>query len=103
FTKYWFSGPPWQTSETADYLARSPLSLVGNVTTPTMLLTGEQDFRTPMSESEQFYQALQLRKVDSMLVRIPAASHAIVARPSRMMVKVAHILKWFETHDGSRP
>ena len=103
FSEYWFSGPPWKTSETADYLARSPLSLVGNVTTPTMLLTGEQDFRTPMSESEQFYQALQLRKVDSMLVRIPGASHAIVARPSRMMVKVAHILKWFETHDARRP
>jgi acylaminoacyl-peptidase len=64
-----------------------------------MLLTGEQDFRTPMSESEQFYQALRLRQVDSMLVRIPGASHAIVARPSRMMVKVAYILKWFEKHD----
>ena len=103
FSEYWFHGPPWETAQTADYLARSPLSLVGNVTTPTMLLTGEEDFRTPMSESEQFYQALQLRKVDSMLVRIPGASHAIVARPSRMMVKVAHILKWFETHDSTRP
>ena len=99
FIDYWFYGPPWETAQTADYLARSPLSLVGNVTTPTMLLTGEQDFRTPMSESEQFYQALRLRQVDSMLVRIPGASHAIVARPSRMMVKVAYILKWFEKHD----
>jgi acylaminoacyl-peptidase len=103
FSDYWFSGPPWQTAQTPDYLARSPLSLVGNVTTPTMLLTGEQDYRTPMSESEQFYQALRLRKVDSMLIRIPGASHAIVARPSRMMVKVAHILKWFERYDSSRP
>jgi acylaminoacyl-peptidase len=103
FSDYWFSGPPWQTAQTPDYLARSPLSLVGNVTTPTMLLTGEQDYRTPMSESEQFYQALRLCKVDSMLIRIPGASHAIVARPSRMMVKVAHILKWFERYDSSRP
>ena len=63
-----------------------------------MLLTGEEDYRCPISEAEQFYQALKLRKIDTALVRIPEASHAIVDRPSRLMAKVAHILKWFETH-----
>lgn len=53
-------------------MKRSPLHYVGNVTTPTMLLTGEVDYRTPISESEQFYEALKLRKVDAALVRIPA-------------------------------
>lgn len=96
FSRYWFSAHPWEDPEA--YMERSPISLVGNVKTPTMLLTGEQDYRTPISESEQFYQALQLRNVDSALVRIPGASHGIVARPSRLMVKVAHILKWFEIH-----
>jgi dipeptidyl aminopeptidase/acylaminoacyl peptidase len=93
---YWFPGTPWTHPE--EYLARSPLSLVGNVTTPTMLMTGEADHRTPISESEQFYQALKLRKVDTALVRIPDASHHIVARPSRLLVKVAHVLKWFKMH-----
>jgi acylaminoacyl-peptidase len=79
-------------------MERSPLSLVGNVTTPTMLLTGESDFRTPIAESEQFYAALKLRKVDSALVRIPGASHGIASRPSHLMTKVAHILEWFEMH-----
>lgn len=65
------------------------------VTTPTMLLTGENDFRTPMSESEQFYQALKLNRVDSALVRIPEASHGIAARPSHLISKVAHVLGWF--------
>jgi acylaminoacyl-peptidase len=73
--------------------------LVGNVTTPTMLLTGEEDHRTPIAESEQFFTALKLRKVDTALVRIPGASHHIAARPSQLIVKVAHILKWFEMHD----
>ena len=95
-TRYWFSKLPWEDPE--GYLARSPLSLVGNVTTPTMLFTGESDYRTPMSESEQYYQALKLRKIDTLLVRIPDAGHSIVKRPSRLMVKVAHVLKWFETH-----
>ena len=44
-----------------------------------MLLTGEADYRTPMSESEQYYQALKLRKVDTLLVRIPEASHGMTA------------------------
>jgi len=95
-SRYWFHHMPWEEPER--YLARSPISLVGKVTTPTMLLTGEDDHRTPISESEQFYQALKLRGVDTMMVRVPGASHGIVARPSRLMVKVAHVLKWFQVH-----
>ena len=98
FYKYWFPGLPWDHAE--HYMARSPLSLVGNVKTPTMLLTGEADYRTPMSESEQYFQALKLRRIDTALVRIPGASHGIAARPSNLMAKVAHILEWFERHSG---
>ena len=96
FYKYWFPGFPWDYPE--DYLKRSPLSLVGNVTTPTMLLTGEEDYRTPMAESEQFYQALKLRKIDTALVRIQEASHSIAARPSNLIAKVTYILAWFEKY-----
>jgi dipeptidyl aminopeptidase/acylaminoacyl peptidase/ankyrin repeat protein/outer membrane protein assembly factor BamB len=91
-----FPRHPWESAE--DYLKRSPISLVGNVSTPTMLLTGEEDYRCPISEAEQFYAALKLRNVETALVRIPEASHAIVDRPSRLIAKVACILKWFETH-----
>lgn len=79
-------------------MERSPISHVGNVTTPTMLLTGTEDYRTPMSETEQFYQALKLQKVDTALVRIPGASHSIGARPSQLIAKVVHVLKWFDNH-----
>ena len=96
FAKYWFPAKPWENQE--HYWKLSPLSLVGNVKTPTMLITGEVDHRTPMPESEQFYQALQLRKIESMLVRIPGASHNIAKRPSQLMTKVAYVLKWFEMH-----
>ena len=99
FTKYWFAKKPWEDPD--NYFARSPLSLVGNVTTPTMLLTGEQDFRTPISESEQYYTALKLQKVKSALVRIPGASHGIAARPSNLIAKVSAILAWFEKHNKS--
>jgi acylaminoacyl-peptidase len=96
FNRYWFPGPPWEHAE--HYLKRSPIALAGNVTTPTMILTGEADHRTPMSESEQLYQALKLRKIDAALVRVPGASHDIAARPSHQIAQVAYVLQWFETH-----
>lgn len=97
-SRYWFPGPPWEHQD--HYMARSPISLVGNVETPTMVLTGESDYRTPMSESEQYYQALKLRKVESALVRVPGASHNIAARPSQLIAKTLHVLNWFDTHGG---
>ncbi len=96
YYQYWFPGPPWEYTE--HYMKRSPISLVGNVNTPTMLLTGESDHRTPISETEQYYQALKLRKVETMMVRIPGAGHGIAARPSNLIAKVAHILAWFDRY-----
>ena len=96
FHKYWFPALPWEAPE--HYHARSPLALAGNVTTPTMVMTGEVDWRTPMWESEQYYQALKLQGIDSVLVRIPEAPHSIAARPSQMATKIAHILAWFERY-----
>ena len=84
-----------------DYWSHSPLSLVGNVTTPTMIMTGEEDWRTPITESEQYYNALQVERVDTALVRVPGASHWIEARPSHLIAKVNAILTWFERHPGS--
>ena len=91
-----FPGPPWEHLD--HYWERSPLSLVGNVTTPTMLITGEEDRRTPISETEQFYQALRLKGVDSAMIRIPNTSHGIASRPSNLITKVDHILAWFEMY-----
>jgi len=96
FADYWFPGKPWDHIE--HYMKRSPISYVGNVTTPTMLLTGESDYRTPISETEQFYQALKLQGVDTAMVRIPNASHGITTRPSNLMTKVAYIQWWFDKH-----
>jgi dipeptidyl aminopeptidase/acylaminoacyl peptidase len=96
FATTWFDAAPWEDYES--YWKRSPLSLVGNVSTPTMLLTGEEDYRTPMSETEQYYQALKHRGIDTLMVRIPGASHSIYARPSNLIAKVNNILAWFERY-----
>ncbi len=93
YYKYWFKDFPWNDQE--NYMKRSPISYVGNVKTPTMLITGEKDYRTPISESEQFYTALKLNKVETMLVRIPNTSHNIASKPSNLIAKVNSILYWF--------
>ncbi|WP_298769261.1 S9 family peptidase [uncultured Shewanella sp.] len=100
FAQYWFADKPWNDPES--YMKRSPISYVDKMETPTMLLTGEEDHRTPITESEQLYQGLKLKQVDTMMVRIPNASHSITARPSRLLTKVAYILWWFEQYGGTK-
>lgn len=91
-----FPGMPWEEFE--HYWQRSPLSLVGNMQTPTMLITGEDDQRTPISETEQLYQALKLKGVDTVMVRVPGSPHGIAGRPSRLVSKVDNILEWFRRY-----
>jgi dipeptidyl aminopeptidase/acylaminoacyl peptidase len=101
FSRYWFPGVPWEQQK--NYMERSPITYVGNVKTPTMLITGEDDHRTPSSEAEQFYQALKLRKIDTALLRIPGASHEINTRPSNLLAQVLNTIGWFDKHRAVRP
>lgn len=89
-------GTPWTNPE--DYLKFSPISLVGNVQTPTLVMVGLDDLRTPPSQAKQLYHALKYRKVPTMLVELPGASHFIAKKPSRLIDKVSHILGWFERY-----
>jgi dipeptidyl aminopeptidase/acylaminoacyl peptidase len=94
---YWFSKLPWEDPQ--GYWARSPLSLVGNVKTPTLVVVGTEDYRTPVSEAEQYYTALQIRGVPTMLVEVPGASHGgLTARPSQSAAKASAILAWFDRY-----
>jgi dipeptidyl aminopeptidase/acylaminoacyl peptidase len=63
-----------------------------------MIITGEEDWRCPMSESEQYYQALQLRGIEAILVRVPNEPHGILARPSHHLSKIQHIITWFDRY-----
>ncbi|MBL4602271.1 MAG: S9 family peptidase [Emcibacteraceae bacterium] len=91
-----FPGYPWDNVE--HFWKRSPMSLVGNVTTPTLLMTGEEDRRTPIPEIEQYYQALKLLQVDTIMARVPGSPHGIAGRPSRLNAKVDNIMAWFERY-----
>jgi acylaminoacyl-peptidase len=62
-------------------------------------MVGEADWRTPPHEAEQFYTALQLNGVPSVLVTVPEAAHNLSARPSNLNAKVDNIVAWFRAHD----
>jgi dipeptidyl aminopeptidase/acylaminoacyl peptidase len=95
--QYWFGKLPWE--DPAGYWARSPLSLVGNVDTPTLVIVGDKDVRTPDEESEQYYDALRLRGVPTALIRTPGAFHDMAARPSHAAAKASAVLAWFALYD----
>ncbi len=92
--KYWFPGMPWEHTE--HYMERSLFSVFDNVKTPTMVITGEEDWRTPISESEQYYTALKLKGIETVLVRVPGEPHGIRVRPSHHVAKMLNIVGWFD-------
>ena len=93
YANYRYPGQPWENIE--GYMKFSPISLVGNVQTPTMVMVGTADMRTPISESKQLYSALKIRGIETALVEIPDAPHFISGRPSQLITKIDHILAWF--------
>ena len=99
-SRHWFRAQPWEQPQ--EYWRRSPLSIVSNVKTPTMVMVGEADWRTPAWEAEQFYTALKVQNVDTVLVRVPGASHLIARRPSQLIAKVDNIMGWFAKYDPAK-
>ncbi|MFQ6070129.1 MAG: S9 family peptidase [Candidatus Aminicenantales bacterium] len=90
FKKY-----PWE--DPMEYALRSPLHYVNKVTTPTMIMTGEADLRTPISQSEEYYRALKMLKKDTLLVRMPEEFHGW-RRPSHRLLQQLYLMAWFEKY-----
>ncbi|MGB7296129.1 MAG: S9 family peptidase [Candidatus Aminicenantales bacterium] len=90
FKKY-----PWE--DPLEYAERSPLHYVAKVTTPTMVMTGEADLRTPISQSEEYYRALKMLKKETLLVRMPEEYHGW-RRPSHRLLQQLYLMAWFEKY-----
>jgi len=91
FKKY-----PWE--DPSEHLARSPLMYVGSVKTPTMLMTGVNDLRTPISQTEEFYEALKVRKVPTAMIRFNDEWHGTSSRPSNYLRTQLYLRSWFEKY-----
>jgi dipeptidyl aminopeptidase/acylaminoacyl peptidase len=93
---YRFPQLPWE--DPTLWIAHSSIFHVGSVTTPTMLITGEDDLRTPITQAEQFYRALKFRKVPTALLRYNNQSHGTGSRPSNFMRTQLYLRQWFEKY-----
>lgn len=93
FQGHWLRGTPWENP--THYWAQSPLSRVASVQTPTLVMGGDGDYRTPFGQSEEWFTALRLRGVPTELVRLPGEPHGARSRPSHHIAKVAYITDWF--------
>jgi len=98
--RHWIRADPWTDPEA--FLKFSPIRYVDKVVTPTLMMVGEEDFRTPAWEAEQFYTGLKMNGVDTALIRIPGASHGITARPSRLIALTDNIMGWFAKYDPAK-
>jgi dipeptidyl aminopeptidase/acylaminoacyl peptidase len=98
---YNFFGKPFWEDPT-QWLKQSSLMYVGNVTTPTMLMTGELDLRTPIPQSEEYYSALKMRGIPTAMLRFQGEWHGTQSLPSNWMRTQLYMMSWFKKY-GGRP
>jgi dipeptidyl aminopeptidase/acylaminoacyl peptidase len=94
-TEYEFNGQPWEVREI--YRKLSPLSHVEQVFTPTLIVQGENDYRTPTADSEQWYMALKKRGVPVEMALYPRSGHELsrAGEPWLMVDRLNRIRSWF--------
>jgi dipeptidyl aminopeptidase/acylaminoacyl peptidase len=93
FTYAWFEKPFWEDPK--PWLDHSSLMYVGNVKTPTLLMTGELDMRTPMPQTEEYYAALKMRGVPAALLRFEGEYHGTGSKPTNWMRTQLYMMSWY--------
>ena len=94
FTYSFFQKPFWE--DPSDWLSHSSLMAVGNVTTPTLLMTGVLDRRTPMPQTEEYYAALKKRGVPVTLLEFAGEYHGTGSKPSNFIRTQLYMMSWFK-------
>jgi len=102
FTYSFFEKPFWEDPK--PWLAHSSLMYADKVTTPTMLMTGVLDRRTPMPQTEEYYSALKVRGVPVRMLQFDGEFHGTGSKPSNWMRTQLYMMSWFKrwtrTPDG---
>jgi dipeptidyl aminopeptidase/acylaminoacyl peptidase len=96
FTYGFFDAPFWEKPD--QWIKQSSLTYVGNVRTPTLLMTGELDLRTPMPQTEEYYAALKMLKVPAVMLRFNGEYHGTGSKPSNFMRTQLYMMSWYQKH-----
>lgn len=89
-----FFGPPWKPASGDLLWEQSPIKHADGVSTPTLFLHGEDDFRVPIEQAEQMYTALRKQRVAARFVRYPDSGHG-GWRPWDMVHRYSEELLWW--------
>ncbi len=90
-------GTPQENPE--EYAFRSPISYMGNVETPVMLIHHEGDLRCPIGQSEEIFHALKARGKKVEFVRYPGGFHTYNTHaPSQIVDRTRRTKDWYESH-----
>ena len=97
-------GLPWEGDNRENWERISPFNRVEHIETPTLIMGGEQDWNVPILNSEQLYQALRRRGIETQLVVYPDQSHGIRV-PTYQVDRYERYLGWYNEHvrGASRP
>jgi dipeptidyl aminopeptidase/acylaminoacyl peptidase len=90
-------GLPWEGDNRENWERISPFNRVQNIETPTLVMGGEDDWNVPILNSEQLYQALRRRGIDTQLVVYPGQHHGIRV-PSYQVDRYARYLAWYDRY-----
>lgn len=95
----WFF-PEGYHGDAAARAAQSPLTHVDRVTTPTLVIHSEHDWRTPVEQGQRWFTALRLRGVRTELLLFPAEGHELSrsGRPRHRHQRFEHLLRWWAEH-----
>jgi dipeptidyl aminopeptidase/acylaminoacyl peptidase len=96
FSYYRFPKFFWE--DPAPWIQHSSIFHVGKVKTPTLLMTGEQDLRTPMAQAEMFYRALKFRNIPTALIRFKNEWHGTTSMPSNFLRTQLYLRHWFDKY-----
>lgn len=76
WTRDSLGGSPWDEQSAELYRTGSPITYAGEITTPTLILSGTDDTTVPITESFALYHALSSRGIPVQFIGIPGAHHS---------------------------
>jgi len=95
FLPDYFLGQPWDNLAT--YQKHSAMFNVKGVSTPTLILHGEKDLRVPLSQGQEFYNALKQQGCPVQMVVYPRTPHG-PQEPKFILDIGNRLLDWFEQY-----
>ena len=95
-----FFGDEYVGISAEDIARQSPMAVVGQVTTPTLVMHSELDFRCPLEQATRYYAALKRQGTEAELLVFPGENHELTrsGQPRHRIERFDAVLDWWHRH-----